>query len=134
MLAGKKRPVICTLGLVAKKRHFPLAISVLLGFYLLQSLPAQAQILYATSWRSEATIRVFVTTWRSEADLLVFRTSWKSEAGGNNGLWFMTSWRSEARHTVFFTTWRSEADLVIFYTPSRSKAGWQNPKKGWMLQ
>jgi len=91
---------------------------------------AQAQVIYQTEWKSEASHLVFVTRWKSEADLIVHKTEWKSEAKAQSGIWYFTGWKSVADMLVYFTKWKSEANLIVYYTTWKSEAGWRTKNSG----
>lgn len=84
-----------------------------------------AQVVYKTTWQSEASHKVYVTDWKSEANLVVYVTTWKSEAEGKKGTWYFTEWKSEAEWVVYFTKWKSEADIIVYFTNWKSEAGGQ---------
>ena len=65
----------------------------LILLFVLFSLCSQAQKVYVTEWKSEATHKVYVTEWKSEANVLAYITQWKSEAKPRTGIWYYTEWK-----------------------------------------
>ncbi len=56
---------------------------------------------------------------------VVYVTEWKSDAQPMSGIWYFTEWRNDADIVIYFTEWRSEADIVIAYTEWKSDAVWR---------
>lgn len=103
-------------------------MKTLLPFLLLLVLPfvgLRAQVVFETSYKSEASHKVYVTKYKSEADVIVYLTDYKSEAKKDSGIWYMTKYKSESDIIVYFTEYKSEADIKVYYTTYKSEAVWK---------
>jgi hypothetical protein len=98
---------------------------ILFALTVAMMLPASAQQVFVSKYKSEADIKVFVTKYKSEANLVVFVAEYKSEAKGIRGIWFYTKYKSDADWKVWFAKYKSEADIVVFFTKYKAEAGWR---------
>lgn len=73
--------------------------------------PIYSQIVFETTYRSEADFILFETGWRADADFIIYKTESRGEARGREGNWYFTKYRGEAGIKIFFTKFRSKADL-----------------------
>ena len=97
--------------------------SLLIIVIVFISYTTQAQVVYKTSYKSEADKVIYVTEYKSEADMIVYETKYKSESKPYSGIWYWTNFKSEADWAVYFTKYKSEANLKVYFSKYKSEAG-----------
>ena len=93
-----------------------------------------AQVVYKTSFKEDAQVKVYVTEYKMDADVVVYKTPFIHNADGNNGIWFFTPYQGEANKRILFVPSAVNADLIVYWTNVKEEAGWMNKKKKYLMR